>query len=103
MKAWECQASTGTDSSRINRRLTPQQNPYSNRREEKRTSKGSQYRASAALPSRTRTVSKTALLKRRLVLATYNDNARPFVWVKTAEEILANVTRFCLRTSEAGH
>ncbi len=39
----------------------------------------------------------------RLYLATYNDDPRPFVWVKTADEILANIARFCLRTSEAGH
>ena len=39
----------------------------------------------------------------RLYLTTYNDDPRPFVWVKTADEILANIARFCLRTSEAGH
>jgi transposase len=39
----------------------------------------------------------------RLYLATYNADPQPFVWVKTADEILASIARFCLRTSEAGH
>jgi transposase len=32
-----------------------------------------------------------------------NENPRPFVWTKTADEILAAVSRFCKRTSGAGH
>jgi len=32
-----------------------------------------------------------------------NDHPKPFVWTKTADEILANITRFCLRTSGTGH
>ena len=39
----------------------------------------------------------------RLYLATYNENPRPFTWVKTADEILDSVRRFCLRTSVPGH
>ncbi len=39
----------------------------------------------------------------RLYLAVHNEDPKPFVWVKTADEILANIARFCLRTSEAGH
>jgi len=39
----------------------------------------------------------------RLYLAANNADPRPFVWVKTADEILASIARFCLRTSEAGH
>ena len=39
----------------------------------------------------------------RLYLKVNNENPRPFVWVKTADEILANIARFCLRTSETGH
>ena len=39
----------------------------------------------------------------RLYLAVYNQDPKPFVWLKTADEILANIARFCLRTSEAGH
>jgi len=29
-----------------------------------------------------------------------NQTPRPFIWTKTADEILANVARFCVRTSE---
>jgi transposase len=32
-----------------------------------------------------------------------NQSPHPFVWTKTAEEILASVARFCARTSESGH
>ncbi len=39
----------------------------------------------------------------RIYLATYNESPSPFVWVKTADEILANIARFCARTSGAGH
>jgi transposase len=40
-------------------------------------------------------------IKRYLQL--YNQQPKPFVWVKTADEILQSVARFCLRTSGAGH
>jgi transposase len=39
----------------------------------------------------------------RLYLATYNHDPRPFIWVKTADEILASIERFCLRISVPGH
>jgi transposase len=39
----------------------------------------------------------------RLYLAVYNEKPKPFVWVKTADDILDSVRRFCLRTSLAGH
>jgi transposase len=39
----------------------------------------------------------------RLYLATHNAEPKPFVWVKTADEILASIARFALRTSETGH
>jgi len=39
----------------------------------------------------------------RLYLAVYNEDPKPFVWLKTADQILANIARFCVRTSEAGH
>ena len=39
----------------------------------------------------------------RLYLALHNEASTPFVWVKTVDEIIANIARFCLRTSEAGH
>jgi transposase len=32
-----------------------------------------------------------------------NHSPRPFMWTKTADEILASVARFCARTSESGH
>lgn len=32
-----------------------------------------------------------------------NHNPKPFVWTKTADEILASVARFCERTSNSGH
>lgn len=36
-------------------------------------------------------------------LAQHNKNPKPFVWTKTADEILASVARFCQRTSNSGH
>lgn len=39
----------------------------------------------------------------RSYLDTYNDDARPFVWTKTADEILESIKRFCMRTSDSGH
>jgi transposase len=39
----------------------------------------------------------------RLYLAVNNENPKPFVWLKSADEILASIERFCLRTSETGH
>ena len=39
----------------------------------------------------------------RLYLAVYNQNPKPFVWVKTADQILDSIRRFCLRTSLSGH
>lgn len=32
-----------------------------------------------------------------------NQNPKPFVWTKTADEILASIARFCQRTSDSGH
>ncbi|BFU92648.1 MAG: hypothetical protein NTAFB01_38350 [Nitrospira sp.] len=32
-----------------------------------------------------------------------NEQPKPFVWTKTADEILASVARFCHRTSDSGH
>ncbi len=39
----------------------------------------------------------------RAYLETHNQSPRPFVWVKTADEILESIRRFCLRTSGSGH
>lgn len=36
-------------------------------------------------------------------LETYNEDPRPFVWTKTADEILASLKRFCERTSDSTH
>jgi hypothetical protein len=33
----------------------------------------------------------------------WNDDPRPFVWKKTAEEILDSLARYCRRISGAGH
>jgi transposase len=35
-------------------------------------------------------------------LRVQNQNPRPFVWTKSADEILASVARFCERTSNSG-
>jgi transposase len=36
-------------------------------------------------------------------LALTNDQPKPFIWTKTADQILASVQRFCERTSGSGH
>lgn len=36
-------------------------------------------------------------------LESTNDNPKPFVWTKTADQILASVARFCQRISDSGH
>jgi transposase len=36
-------------------------------------------------------------------LAVHNEDPKPFVWTKTADQILESLKRFCMRTSEAGH
>lgn len=36
-------------------------------------------------------------------LATYNQNPKPFVWTKSADQILDSIKRFCLRISDPGH
>ncbi len=39
----------------------------------------------------------------RHYIAVTNEAPKPFVWTKTADEILASVARFCHRISETGH
>jgi transposase len=39
----------------------------------------------------------------RNYLTLNNENPKPFVWTKTADEILASIARFCERTSDSGH
>lgn len=36
-------------------------------------------------------------------LNTYNENPRPFVWKKSADEIFESLKRFCIRISDSGH
>ena len=36
-------------------------------------------------------------------MRTHNEDPRPFVWTKTADQILASVASFCQRTSGSGH
>lgn len=36
-------------------------------------------------------------------IAVTNDSPKPFIWTKSANEILASVARFCRRTSDSGH
>jgi hypothetical protein len=39
----------------------------------------------------------------REYLTTSNGSAKPFVWTKTADEIVAKVAGFCQRISNSGH
>jgi hypothetical protein len=39
----------------------------------------------------------------RRCIATTNDDRKPFVWARSADEILASVQRFCQRTSNSDH
>jgi hypothetical protein len=39
----------------------------------------------------------------RQYIAVTNADPKPFVWTKTADEILASVARFCHRISGTGH
>lgn len=47
----------------------------------------------------------TRALKRAIqeYLAVNNEDPKPFVWTKTADEILRSVARFCQRISDSGH
>jgi hypothetical protein len=36
-------------------------------------------------------------------IVTWNENPRPYVWVKTADQILASLARYCGRISNSGH
>jgi transposase len=51
------------------------------------------------------THSSTVQLERAIMdyIRVSNHNAKPFVWTKTADEILASVSRFCQRISDSGH
>jgi len=39
----------------------------------------------------------------RSYLNIYNEDPKPFIWTKTADEILASIARFCNRISDSGH
>jgi transposase len=39
----------------------------------------------------------------RTWIESWNDNPRPFVWTKTADEILEAVARYCKRINDSGH
>ena len=39
----------------------------------------------------------------RAWIETWNDQPRPFVWTKTADQILESITRYCTRINESGH
>ena len=39
----------------------------------------------------------------REYLTITNESPKPFVWIKTADEILASVARYCQRISDSGH
>lgn len=39
----------------------------------------------------------------RSFIQVHNQNPKPFVWHKTADQILDSVARFCIRTLETGH
>src|SRR5438067_6095034 len=36
-------------------------------------------------------------------LTMHNEDSKPFIWTKTADEILNSIARFCMRTSGTGH
>jgi hypothetical protein len=39
----------------------------------------------------------------REYLTITNESPKPFVWTKTADEILVSVARYCQRISDSGH
>jgi transposase len=39
----------------------------------------------------------------RAWVKTWNENPRPYVWTKTADEILDSIARYCTRITESGH
>ena len=47
--------------------------------------------------------STLALEEARSYIAVTNEQPKPFVWTKSADEILASVARYCRRTSDSGH
>ena len=39
----------------------------------------------------------------RTWIDTWNDNPRPYVWVKTADQILASIANYCIRINDSRH
>jgi hypothetical protein len=39
----------------------------------------------------------------RTWITTWNDNPRPYVWTKTADQILASIGNYCTRITDSGH
>ena len=39
----------------------------------------------------------------RASMKTWNDDPKPYVWTKTADQILESITRYCTRNGESGH
>jgi transposase len=39
----------------------------------------------------------------RAWMESWNENPRPFVWIKTADEILDSIARYCNRINDSGH
>jgi hypothetical protein len=39
----------------------------------------------------------------RAWIDTWNDNPRPYVWTKTADQILASIGNHCTRINDSGH
>jgi transposase len=39
----------------------------------------------------------------RAWIKTWNDNPRPYVWTKTADQILESIARYCTRINDSGH
>ena len=49
---------------------------------------------------RSATELETAILR---YLDVHNEDPKPFIWTKTADQILANLARFCQRTLDSAH
>jgi transposase len=39
----------------------------------------------------------------RAWIKTWNDDPRPYVWIKTADQILDSISRYCTRINDSGH
>ena len=39
----------------------------------------------------------------RAWIDTWNDNPRPYVWTKTADQILASIGNYCTRINDSRH